>query len=389
MQPLKINCIILTGILLFGGSLKAQDDTPRLIISGYLKYMQNLDVTYGADSILNNHLMHNRINLLWLPREKWTVRVEFRNRMFYGDYVEQLAYYKNMVDVNNDIFDLSAWILDHKSLKMLSEIDRAYIRYTSKKTEFTAGRQRLSWGLNEIWNPNDIFNAYSFFDFDYEERPASDILHLSWHYDYNAKVEVATKFADNLDDYTGAILWKITQYGFDVQILSGLMENNIVMGTGWAGDLSAVIGIKGEISYFGALDAFDSDAFVGSVSADYKFPEGTSLLGSYFYNSDGIKDLNLRNFALFSEKRPKNAKHLLPFRSALMAQVKEPINPLLEASFSLMLFPGNGSAFVRPAISYAAGKKIKLDLLSQIFTKGQPGIDPASFQLYLRAKFSF
>lgn len=390
MQQLKINYLVLIGLLLVSGSLKAQEEAPKASFGGYLKYMQDLDVTNGADSLLNNHLLHNRINYLWFPNEKWLARIDLRNRLFYGDYVELLPYFKNLLDVNNDIFNLSAWIIDQNSLKMLSEVDRAFIRYSGNKFQITAGRQRLKWGLNEIWNPNDIFNAYSFFDFDYEKKPASDALKVSWYYDFNAKIEIATKFADNIDEYTGALLWKITQHGYDVQIIAGLMEKNIVMGTGWSGDIKSVVGFKGEITYFGALDPFDSDALVGSVSADYEFDKGTSILGSYLYNSDGIKSLNIKNFALISEKQPLNSKYLLPFQSALFLKVSEPVNPQLNLSVSMMWFSGSESAFFRPALSYSAADNIELDLLSHIFTAESNNIfNPASFHIYLRVKWEF
>jgi hypothetical protein len=390
MQPLKVKCLFIIGIWFFGGNLKAQEDTPKTAFGGYLKYMQNLDVTNGADSLLNNHLLHNRLNFLWFPRDKWAVRLDLRNRLFYGDYVELLPYFNNLLDVNNDIFNLSAWIIDENSLKMLSEVDRAFIRYTGNKLQVTAGRQRIKWGINEIWNPNDIFNAYSFFDFDYEGKPASDALNISYYYNFNAKIEIASKFADNIDEYTGALLWKITQHGYDVQIIAGLMENNIVMGTGWAGDIKSVVGFKGEITYFGALDPFDSDALIGSVSADYKFDEGTSILSSYFYNSDGVKELNLQNFALVSEKQPLNAKYLLPFQSALFLKVSEPLNPQLNLSMSMMWFPSSRSTFFRPGLSYSTADNIKLDLLSHIFTAQTDKIfDPAAFQIYFRVKWNF
>lgn len=390
MLPLKIRYLFIVGIWFFGGNLKAQEDPPKTAFGGYLKYMQNLDATNGTDSLLNNHLLHNRMKFIWFPRARWTARIDVRNRLFYGDYVERLPYFHNLLDVNNDIFNLSAWVIDQNSIKMLSEVDRAFIRYTGNKFRITAGRQRINWGLNEIWNPNDIFNPWSFFDFDYEEKPASDALNISYYYAFNAKIEIATKFADNFDEYTGALLWKITQHGYDVQIISGLMEKNVVMGTGWAGDIKSVVGFKGEITYFGALDPFDSDALVGSVSADYIFDKGTSVLASYLYNSDGVKSLNLKTFALVSEKQPLNAKHLLPFHSALFLKFSEPLTPLLDLSMSIMWFPDNNSTFFRPELSYSASESLSFDLLSHIFTaKDKTIFDPASFHIYFRLKWNF
>ena len=46
--------------------------------------------------------------------------------------------------------------------------------YRDNKINFRIGRQRINWGTTTIWNPNDIFNAYNFLDFDYEERPGMD-----------------------------------------------------------------------------------------------------------------------------------------------------------------------------------------------------------------------
>ena len=38
--------------------------------------------------------------------------------------------------------------------------------------------------MNLVWNPNDLFNAFSFVDFDYEERPGSDALRIQKYTGY-------------------------------------------------------------------------------------------------------------------------------------------------------------------------------------------------------------
>ena len=43
------------------------------------------------------------------------------------------------------------------------------------------GRQRINWGVNLAWNPNDLFNAYSLIDFDYQERPGSDAIRFQYY----------------------------------------------------------------------------------------------------------------------------------------------------------------------------------------------------------------
>ena len=390
MKQLRPRHLITILIIYISNTTFAQDDKqPKTSFGGYLKYMQSFDVTHGLDSVLDNHLIHNRLNFSWLPNDNWVFRAEMRNRMFYGDYVKDILFFKQLVDVNNDQLNLSAWVLDGNSVKILSEIDRAYVRYTHKKLEVTVGRQRINWGINTVWNPNDIFNAYSFFDFDYEERPGSDAISITYHYNFASKIEIASKFSNNIEDYTGALLWKINQSGYDVQLIAGLMENNVVVGTGWAGSIKS-LGFKGEVSYFSALAVRESDAFVGSISADYVFDEGSYMLLSYFYNSDGVDEVDLSRLALISSGRPLNAKNLLPFKSAIFFQISEPFSPLVSGNLSMMYFPGSNSSFIGPGLAVSASNNLNFDLLSQIFTiEGDKLFNPISFQVYLRAKWSF
>ncbi|MCK7542259.1 MAG: hypothetical protein MZV63_70990 [Marinilabiliales bacterium] len=57
-------------------------------------------------------------------------------------------------------------------------IDRASVDFTAGTLQVSAGRQRINWSQALVWNPNDIFNTYSSFDFDYMERPGSDAVRV-------------------------------------------------------------------------------------------------------------------------------------------------------------------------------------------------------------------
>ena len=80
-------------------------------------------------------------------------------------------------------------------------LDRLYAEYTYKNFEAKVGRQRINWGINMAFNPNDIFNAFSYFDFDYEERPGSDAILLKYYTGIASSIEVAGKMADSLEDF--------------------------------------------------------------------------------------------------------------------------------------------------------------------------------------------
>ena len=84
-------------------------------------------------------------------------------------------------------------ILTEKSFFLNTTIDRLWVDFNYGKLQVRAGRQRINWGQTLIWNPNDIFNAYSFFDFDYIERPGSDAVRVQYYPGSSSSVEAAVK----------------------------------------------------------------------------------------------------------------------------------------------------------------------------------------------------
>jgi len=125
-------------------------------------------------------------------------------------------------------------------------IDRLYLDYTSGNWQFRVGRQRINWGINTAWNPNDIFNAYSFTDFDYEEKPGSDAILAKYYINYASSIEIAVKAFDDWEKAVAGMLFSWNQWNYDFQLLAGYMQNNLVGGGGWAGNLWNA-GFKGEI----------------------------------------------------------------------------------------------------------------------------------------------
>ncbi len=91
------------------------------------------------------------------------------------------------------------------------------------KFQVTLGRQRINWGQTFVWNPNDIFNAYSYFDFDYIERPGSDAVRLQYFPSSSSVAEFAVK-VDDENDITAAGLYRFNKWGYDIQFLAGLCQ---------------------------------------------------------------------------------------------------------------------------------------------------------------------
>ena len=69
---------------------------------------------------------------------------------------------------------------------------------SDEKWELTLGRQRINWGVNLAFNPNDLFNAYSLIDFDYQERPGSDAIRFQYFTNELSSFETAVQFGKSL-----------------------------------------------------------------------------------------------------------------------------------------------------------------------------------------------
>lgn len=389
-MKIRAKCLLL--IIAIGFiEAQAQEQEVKWELNGYVKDLRTLFFVDGADSVLTDNLLHNRLNFQWYANEHLTARVELRNRIFYGELVRQIPDFGSLPDVNNDFFDLSFNLIDARSVVFNTTIDRVFLEYNKNDWEVRVGRQRINWGINLAWNPNDVFNAYSFFDFDYEERPGSDAIRIRKYTGIASSVELAANITDDFDDWVMAGLWKINKWNYDFQFLAGVARNDFVFGSGWAGSIRNA-GFKGEFTWFRPLDDSQEGAFetfLVSLSADYSFGGGLYLNGSFLINTGldpvaGLDTFNNLNFDRLDTKR------VLPFPYATFLQASYPVTPLLTTAFSWMTFPGEESFFLNPTLTASVFSNLDLDVIGQIFyEKKEEGYEANSPALFMRVKWSF
>ncbi|HAA20408.1 MAG TPA: hypothetical protein DCP28_17205, partial [Cytophagales bacterium] len=314
-------------------------------------------------------------------------------REFYGDFYRGTpSYLENAADVYNDYLDLSVNIIDRQGMGVHSYLDRLYAEYVKDNWEIRAGRQRINWGQNLAWNPNDVFVAYSFFDFDYEERPGSDAVRVKYYTGISGSVEIASNVADTLANYVAAAMWKFNVKGYDVQVLGGYARQDVVAGLGWAGNLGPV-GFKGEGTYFHPAEnlADTSGVVVASISADYSFNNGFFLSGAGFYNSGGGGDQGLLGLGNVTSGR-LTAKNLLPYEWAGFLTAGYPISPLLNASLTGMFFPGDSGLFLNPGLTVSVFENFDMDAIGQLFFGENPvsgDYEALQKAIFVRLKYSY
>ncbi len=384
-------------LLLRISPIPAQEDSSSIEINGYVKNLQTLLFFNDAypdlqqfrlvDTFLQDNLIHNRLNFKYFINEHWNFKADLRTRIFFGDLVRANPDYAKLVDnVNNDYFDLSLILLGNNTFVIHSMFDRLYVEYYDDQWEIRAGRQRINWGISTVWNPNDIFNAFAFTDFDYEERPGSDALRVKRYLGFASSIEIAAKAFDNWDEATMAAMYKFNAKNFDFQILAGIAENDWVVGGGWAGNLKNT-GFKGEATYFHPLESEGKSSFAATLGLDYAFSNSLYLNTGYLYNSNGATQgdvTSLFNFNL-------SAKNLYPYRHAIFSQVSYPFTPLLNGGIVLIYSPvASHALFVNPTLTISIAQNWDLDFVGQlVFNKNAEQYTSPIQALFLRLKLSY
>ena len=181
----------------------------KLDFNGYVKFMQSLAFTDNG-SILVDNLIHNRLNISFYTQKGSTVVAQFRNRIFFGESVRTIPNYGDFINEYDGVLPLEWLWVNNETVVANTIVDRLYYDYSSEKFQLRVGRQRINWGINTTWNPNDIFNSYNIYDFDYEEREGADAIRMKFFPNYFSSFDVAYKFTGNWDDDVFALKYNLS-----------------------------------------------------------------------------------------------------------------------------------------------------------------------------------
>ena len=382
---------LLFGILVSFPLLSYSQDTisKNWAFNGYIGDMQSFMFQRWEGNWTLDNLIHNRLNFKWHTTSNFlAVTIEAQNRFISGESVETIHDYAKSIDTDDGFFKLSGNIATGNSFVLNSKIDRAYIDFTNNKLQIRAGRQRINWGHCFTWNPNDLFNAYSFYNFDYIEKPGSDAIRLQYYSTSTSGFEFATKVTKD-HKITSAALYRFNKWNYDIQFLGGLYnEGDYVIGTGWSGNIKGA-GFRGEISYFQPKEHFadTTGIVIMSLGTDYTFKNSFNLMFEGLYNQN--KSSGISNFGDFYNMN-LSAKNLSFTKFSIMIQGSYPLTPLLNVSLSGMYFPKLNGYFISPSLTYSITNNIEFLILAQSFG-GEISAGQMSYFhfVFLRLKWNF
>ncbi len=317
-----------------------------------------------------------------------------RNRVIVGNNIAIIPDYVDFVSRDNGFMDLSWVWADNSSWIGITQFDRLMLDFTTGNLQITLGRQRINWGQSFVWNPNDLFNTYSYFDFDYEERPGSDALRIQYYLGMSSKLELSTSL--NKDrKLTSVALYRFNTGGYDLQFLGGVYtETDWVIGGGWSGSIKGG-GFSGELTYFHPYG--DSDETDGRVTAtlhyDYTFRSSLNLQFEALYNGFGQEDLSSGiGDLVFQDLSPKN---LFPTKLAFFGSGAYDVTPLFRAMLSGIYGPEGKFFYIGPTLTYSLSNTMELAGVGQYYSSddvfGEEGemLVTNGAALFVRFKWSF
>lgn len=353
-------------IMLFIGSVACAQE--NWMLKGYVKGMTSMQTVEDNGEMSLENTLHNRFDINWFVNDNITVTVGLRNRVIIGNNVSLIPDYAGFVSRDNGFLDLSWVWADNTSWIGVSQLDRLMIDYTAGNLQITLGRQRINWGQTFAWNPNDLFNTYSYFDFDYEERPGSDALRLQYYIGESSKLELST--ALNADqEVTSVMLYRFNTGGYDLQFLGGVFTgSDYVLGGGFSGSIAGG-GFSGELTYFHPMDDEDEDSrghATATLHYDYTFKSSLNLQFETLYNGFGADDFASGiGDIVFQDLSPKN---LFPTKLAFLASGGYDVSPLFRVMLAGMYGPEGNFLYLGPTLNYSISDTMELAAIGQYFS---------------------
>ncbi len=340
----------------------------RPTLSGYVSEMPSLiyQKAGGDESWLWENLLHNRLNAGWQVDKYWRIDIGMRNRYMTGSLVSEPGYAAN-VGFDRGWVDFSWNWIDTRDAVFNTTLDRLFVTFEKDKWNLRLGRQRINWGQTLVWNPNDIFNTYSYFDFDYVERPGTDAFRGTFYHNATSSTEFASSI-DYRHRATVALLHHWNRANFDYQVMGGLYtESDMVVGGALSGDINGT-NLRAEFSYFQPIKNFSDTTGTAAISfgADHIFPNSLMLQAEVLYNNVGNTFRSNGLLALYSA--PLSAKYLSICDWNLFAQATYPVTPRINGAFSTMYFVEVNACYIGLTLDYSLVENLDLSLISQFFT---------------------
>ncbi|MGZ3900646.1 MAG: hypothetical protein ACXVNQ_09515, partial [Bacteroidia bacterium] len=113
-----------------------QSSPPKhFVINGFIKDLQSVSFTDNTKSLITGNYIHNRINFKWNISNNLHLRLESRNRLYYGEQVKSTPGFGKYIDTDNGYFNLTYNIISDTSIVFNTTLDRALLSWSKNKLD--------------------------------------------------------------------------------------------------------------------------------------------------------------------------------------------------------------------------------------------------------------
>lgn len=381
------NLFLLSVFTLSYGHCFAQQNKIETDFGGYLKELGSVSISNDLKTIHYDNILHYRLESKFDIGDAFEVRGDIRTRLFNGWTAQNTPRYGDYLSNDPGYFDLSRTLIDSKHAVLNAAIDRLHLSYIKGPWEVHLGRQRINWGKTMVWNPNDLFNAYAYLDFDYEERPGTDALYAQYSWSYASSFEAGYKLGKSLDESVLAMMYRGNIGEYDVQVIAGNYYEKLALGLGWSGYLSTA-GLKGELTYFSPRKQLlkEKGHITASLGSDYMFSNGIYTSMELLYNGGWNKAVD----PVGQLTQPPTADDLFIAKTGYFINTSFSLTPLTSLSGGLLgSFDRNLFIFI-PQVTRSLSDNIDFLVLAQLL-KGSVLEDVTSTPnlFFFRIKWSY
>ncbi len=382
----SVRIILFFSLSLFCFEVDAQNK--NFEINGYVSALHTSGYNDAFEEWNNLNKINNRLNLnVWL-NNRISFNLEIQNRFYSGSYLSQFNGFSQPLIATTDYFNWSHNWINNNSTVFQSRIDRLFMDFSSGMFSIRVGRQRINWGQTLVWNVNDIFNSYSFFEIDNFEKYGCDAIRMTLFPSPSSVIEATVKINSD-EEITAAVMSRFNYNEMDFQIQGGVVdEKDVVIGAGITGDYKGLT-IRTECSYYHPLNQNTNDKTTLLLNAglDYVFSNRMAIQSEVLYNQLNNKDLTELFVVLFAA--PVTSKTLSISEWSYALNWVFPVSPRLDLNISTVYFPDYSGYYLSPTIDFKLMKNLDLSGICQVYSLDYLGERNAITSGTVRLKYHF
>jgi hypothetical protein len=313
---------------------------------------------YGQAQLNQTAQFRYHLGLKW--QSGWLVEADYQLLAGYGEHRYQTTAlvnnYLSLSSVINDdqrLLNLTDTLAEHRDFVMVQRLDRALVGYQSNNNVIKFGRQAITWGNGQFFNPMDFVNPFDPTSLDKEYKTGDDILYGQHLLQDGSDLQAAyvIRRNDDLDVTFDVATAALKYHGF----INYIHEYDLLLAEHYD---DTVVALASVISLGGAIWATDLVATWGdesylSLVSNWSYSWvglERNMTGTleYFYNGLGISNgdyspESLRQYPQLMAKIERGELHNLA-RNYLASSLYIEMTPLWSLSQNLFYNVSDNSA---------------------------------------------